>query len=496
VIGRLSLRTRLVALSAALLAVGLLVAAGAAQALLSGHLIAQLDGLLRPAASALARTPVAQAQDSGQRLQREKSIGLFGSPVDVYYLDRSGRVVTELSIFQNPGQPAPQLPPLDSAAAARRVSPFTVPSQSGDGQWRVVARRYSGATPASGSPATVVIATSMNQVDATISTLRSIFLAVDAGLLAVLAVAGWFAIRSGLRPLTRIEETAAAIADGDLSRRIPDLAAPTTEVGRLAAALNGMLLQIETAFRARADSETRMRRFVADASHELRTPLVGIKGSTDLYRMGSREDVDAMIARIAGESERLTRLVEDLLLLARLDEGPAAFPLHLAPADLRTLAADAFHDVRGLDPSRPVTLTGPDGGEQSPALALADEERLRQVVTNLVGNAVAHTPAGTPLRIGAGRRDGFAILEVADSGDGLAPEEAARVFERFYRADASRARSGPSRQGAGLGLAIAQSIVTAHGGRIELITAPGQGATFRILLPGLTDGDTTPDDYV
>jgi two-component system OmpR family sensor kinase len=489
-IGRLSLRARLVALSAGLLAVGLLVAAAAAQALLHGYLTAQLDGLLRPAANALARIPVSQAQDSAQQLQRA-GLGLFGSPIDVYYLDRSGHIVARVSVFQRPGQPAPRLPALGSAAAAGRVSPFTVSSQDGDGQWRVVVRQRSSASAADGSASTVVIATSMNSLDATISTLRAIFFAVDASLLAVLALAGWFAIRSGLRPLTRIEETAAAIASGDLSRRVPDLASPGTEVGRLAAALNGMLVQIETAFQARADSETRMRRFVADASHELRTPLVGIKGTTDLYRMGSREDVDTMITRIAAESQRLTRLVEDLLLLARLDEGPAAFPLQLAPTDLRTLAAGAFHDVRGLDPSRPVTLTGPGGGDPSPALALADEERLRQVVTNLTGNAVTHTLAGSPLRIGAGSRDGFAILEVADHGDGLSPEQAARVFERFYRGDASRARSGPSRQGAGLGLAIAQSIVTAHGGRIELTTAPGQGATFRILLPGITDDTST-----
>jgi two-component system, OmpR family, sensor kinase len=196
--------------------------------------------------------------------------------------------------------------------------------------------------------------------------------------------------------------------------------------------------------------------------------------------------------RIAAESERLSRLVEDMLLLARLDERSPSpgYPLHLAPADLRTLAADALHDVRALDPSRPVSLTGPAGGPPSPAPALADEERLRQVMTNLVGNAVTHTPAGSPIRIGVGTTDGYAILEVADQGDGLTPEQARRAFERFYRADSSRHRSAGA--GAGLGLAIVESLVTAHGGRVELTTAPGKGATFRILLPAIADSSSAP----
>jgi two-component system OmpR family sensor kinase len=338
----------------------------------------------------------------------------------------------------------------------------------------------------------------MNQVDGTINRMRAISLATGLALLGVLAALGWFAVRSGLRPLSRIEETAAAIASGDLSRRVPDLAAAGTEVGRLTAALNVMLVQIETSFAARAESEARMGRFVADAGHELRTPLVGIKGFTDLYRMGAlpeRQDVDRTMAHIARESERLAGLVEDMLLLARLDErslrtsgdnNPGdAFPLELAPMDLRTLAADALHDVRALDPSRPVELTGPGGGAPSSAPAFADEARLRQVVTNLVGNAVAHTPAATPIRIGVGTLGEHSVLEVADQGQGLTPEQGRRIFERFYRADGSRSRTTGG--GAGLGLAIVRSLVTAHGGQVELLSAPGQGATFRMLLPHLTD---------
>ncbi|WP_347877213.1 HAMP domain-containing sensor histidine kinase [Streptomyces sp. 8K308] len=317
-------------------------------------------------------------------------------------------------------------------------------------------------------------------------------------------MAGWFAVRSGLRPLSRVERTAAEIAVGDLSRRVPELGGPNTELGRLMAALNTMLGQLEAAFAARAASEARMSRFVADASHELRTPLAGIKGLTDLYRMGAlaeREDVGATMSRIARESERLTRLVEDMLLLARLDEralretgtpadvrAPDLPPeLDLAPTDLRTLAADALHDAHALDPTRTVTLSGPGGaGPPAWAPALADEARLRQVVTNLVGNAVTHTLPGTPVRIGVGTVGGHAVLEVADEGPGLTADQCDRIFDRFYRADSSRTRATG---GAGLGLAIAHSLVTAHAGQVTVDSAPGRGATFRVLLPRVAEGD-------
>jgi two-component system OmpR family sensor kinase len=229
-----------------------------------------------------------------------------------------------------------------------------------------------------------------------------------------------------------------------------------------------------------------MRAFVSDVSHELRTPLFGIKGSTELYRMGAlpeRADVDEVMSRIDRDATRLTALTEDLLLLAQLDEAPEG-QLDRAPMDLRTLAGDARHDLRTLDPSRPVELTGPGGtGLPGPAPVHADEARLRQVVTNLVGNAAAHTPPGTPVRIGVGTLGEHGVLEVSDAGPGLTPEQATRVFERFYRVDASRSRQRGG--GAGLGLSIAHALITAHQGQVELDTAPGLGATFRVRLPSM-----------
>ncbi|MBO4272338.1 HAMP domain-containing protein, partial [Microbispora triticiradicis] len=359
----------------------------------------------------------------------------------------------------------PELPRLD-AAAVRRLGGRPFDARDGHGAaWRVVA--VPRAAPITAGPGegpregaaeggTVVVAASLGGVRSTVGRLTLVCAATAAALMTSLAVIGWFAVRRGLRPLRAIERTAAAIAAGDLSRRVPVPAAPHTEVGRLAAALNTMLAQLEAAFAGRERSQARMRRFVADASHELRTPLFGIKGFAELHRMGGLPDVDHTLGRIESEAVRLVRLVEDLLLLARLDEGEDALPMDLAPMDLRTLAADAHHDLRALDPARTVTLTGPDGGPAGAAPVRGDEARLRQVVSNLVGNAVAHTPPGTPVRIGVGTvgtGSGGAegVLVIADDGPGLPPEEADRVFDRFYRVDGSRSRSRGGAGGAGLG---------------------------------------------
>jgi two-component system OmpR family sensor kinase len=312
------------------------------------------------------------------------------------------------------------------------------------------------------------------------------------GLLTVLVLAGvgYLVVRASLRPLVEVERTAAAIASGDLSSRVAE-GDPRTEVGQLSAALNGMLAQIETAFAEREASEEdarrseqRMRRFVADASHELRTPLTSIRGFAELFRQGAvtePAEVRRAFRRIEDEAAHMGLLVEDLLMLARLDQQR---PLDRSPVDLLPLATDAVEDARAVQPERPVRLEL--GNIDPPPVVTGDEARLRQVLRNLVGNALQHTPGDTPVvvRVSTCAANGVApgrvLLEVADEGPGMKPEDMARVFERFYRADPSRNRSDG---GTGLGLAIAGALAAVHGGTITLDTAPGKGARFCVELP-------------
>ncbi|WP_051468158.1 sensor histidine kinase [Actinomadura oligospora] len=479
-LARRSLRARILLLTVSLLAVGLLVSNAVVLAFLRVPLVDRVDGQLRSTGQLMARVPpgVLRALRPGQA--GGLSVDLV-SDLYVAYVSPGGEVTGSVRAGAHRQGPAPVLPRLDSASVAARANrPFETPSRGGHG-WRALVLPTT-----MGDGSRVVVAASLAEVDATLDRVRRNCLAVAAVTLALLTLLGRFAVAAGLRPLRRIEETSAAIADGDLSRRVPDFAAPGTEIGRLSTALNGMLARIETAVAAQAASEARMRRFVADAGHELRTPLAGITGFTDLYRMGAldgRADVDHTMDRIEREAVRLSRLVEDLLLLAHLDEhaGTDRLGLRPAPLDLRALAADALHDLRALAPTREVRVTGPGGGPAGPAPALGDERRLRQIVVNLIGNAVAHTPEGTPVRIGVGTEAGRAVLEVEDKGPGLSPEQTGHVFERFYRADGSRSRAAGG--GSGLGLAIAQSLAHAHDGTLEVRSSPGEGALFRLTLP-------------
>lgn len=485
---RLSLRARLLLLTAGLLLAGLSILGALVSDRLERYQLDRLDGQLRSMTELISRAsgPPPAANPAARPDLVDPALDLLGTPY-VVYLDAGGAVVGGLNSSRVAGT---TLPPSDALRTVPRDgTAVDLPAADGSQRWRAVAR------PAVRWGGTVVSAAPLAEADATIAQLRTSSLVTGAALLVLLTAAGWFALGRGLRPLRRIEHTAAAIADGDLTRRVPDLAPPGTEIGHLAASLNTMLGQLEQAFAERAASEARMRAFVSDVSHELRTPLFGIKGSTELYRMGAlpaRSDVDEAMRRIDGEAARLTALTEDLLLLAQLDEAPDG-QLDRTPMDLRTLAGDARHDLRALDPSRPVTLTGPGGGGgPGPAPVDADEARLRQVVTNLVGNAAAHTPPGTPVRIGVGTVSGRAVLEVADDGPGMTSEQAGRVFDRFYRVDRSRTRTGGA--DAGLGLAIARSLARAHGGDVELETAVGEGACFRLWLPLEEPGDVSTVD--
>jgi len=250
---------------------------------------------------------------------------------------------------------------------------------------------------------------------------------------------------------------------------------PATEVGRLGASLNAMLSQIEIAFKERQASENRLRRFVADASHELRTPVTTIRGYAELYRHGGLAtpvDLDQAMRRTEQESVRMASLVDDLLLLTRLDEGR---PLARDVVDLGVLGVDAAADARAVAPDREITAE-----VAADVTVEGDEDRLRQVVGNLVGNALVHTPAGTPVAVRVHNGGGRAVVEVHDDGPGMTPDVAARAFERFSRADASRSRHAG---GAGLGLAIVRAIVVAHGGAVALESAPDAGTTVRVDLP-------------
>ncbi len=307
---------------------------------------------------------------------------------------------------------------------------------------------------------------------------------VSAIVLILLAGVGYFMIRRSLRQLVAVERTAEAIAAGDLARRVT-VADDHTEVGRLGASLNTMLGQIEDAFHARERSEMnaraseeRMRRFVADAGHELRTPLTSVRGFAELYRMGAVADeaeLARVMKRIEDEASRMGLLVEDLLLLARLDQQR---PLEHQPVDLLAIATDAVTDLRALHPERDLRLiTSPDG---DPPVVMGDEGRLRQVLGNLLANAYTHTPEGTHVRLSVAAEGPFAVLAVGDNGPGMRPEDAARVFERFFRADPSRVRSSG---GSGLGLSIVAALVAAHGGSVEVDSKEGVGTTFTVRLP-------------
>jgi two-component system OmpR family sensor kinase len=374
-------------------------------------------------------------------------------------------------IVTNPGVISQQSPQLPSTLRAGRT--FTVTSP----HYRVIVaqpKTYPFRDPNSGQisliRASMIVAIPLADVDHTLHHLLKVEIVVAFGVLLALAVIAWWVIKLGLRPLEDMQETAGAIAAGDLSRRI-DVVDENTEVGRLGIALNEMMQQIESAFAARAASEGRLRRFVGDASHELRTPLTSIRGYAELFRRGAAdrpEDLAKAMRRIEEEADRMGSLVDDMLLLARLDQGR---PLERQPVDLTRLARDAVDDA----PNRPVDFS-PNGAVFVPG----DELRLRQVLGNLLQNANRHTPPDTPVHVRVLNDDDEAVIEVADEGPGMATEDANRVFERFWRSDPSRTRSSG---GAGLGLAIVAAIASAHGGRAEVQSAPGQGSVFRVHLP-------------
>ncbi|WP_251044908.1 cell wall metabolism sensor histidine kinase WalK [Arthrobacter sp. ISL-5] len=457
----------------ALMLVALAVTGAGTLTLLRSYLEGQVDDKLKAAVES------AEQERSFSQIATPNTSVPTDYSVVVYYPGAAGRVLSDTR------DPRPDIDSITVDEARQRgFQPYQVRGTDNE-NWRVVAVSI---VDSNQQRAVVVIGLPLSTVDQVLG--HATLVVVGVGLLTLILaffIASWTVTRS-FRPLARVEKTAAAIAAGDLSRRVA-VENPDTEVGRLGRSLNAMLAHIEAAFAARMASEDRMRRFAADASHELRTPLVTIRGYSELYRHGaleSPEEIANAMGRIESEAKRMGSMVEDLLLLARLDEQR---PLQQKPVDLQLLAHDAVVDTQASDPTRVIALTGLNGGRAQPAPVLGDEAKLRQVVGNLVGNALRYTPEGTPIELAVGMRSGKddslqAVLEVRDHGPGIPDSEAPKVFERFYRADTSRTRDTG---GSGLGLAIVAAIVGSHGGSVRVDTTAGGGATLIVSLPARND---------
>jgi two-component system, OmpR family, sensor kinase len=520
---RTSLRTKLITAVLALVIFALAAMGIAGVSLLRGYLIGPTDNVLKNVG-----------------LQQAVLAAFGGDPGDQHELEVAGYAVwwvpeqgAPQSVVQQPASgtfgmsqgnvlPASSLTAIQSWLNANPETPTTVPGQFHGDRWRIIG--IGGAT-LDGAPGVVVFGVDVSSAYTTIGELTGVDLIVSVVIVFVLALVGYAVVQANLRPLVDIEETAREIADGHLNRRVPERD-PRTEIGRLGRSLNIMLSQIENAFHAREQSEAaahqseeRMRRFIADASHELRTPLTAIRGFAEYYRQRgglvrrwdrdkapeaagadpaetglTPDDLDRIMHRVEKEAARMGVLVEDLLLLARLDQQR---PLARQPVDLLLLAADAVHDARMLAPTRTIDLSVQPGAA---FIMVGDEARLRQVIGNLMSNALTHTPEGTPIEVSvssgtldpqAGDHTPAVILDVTDHGPGMTQEQAQRVFERFYRADQARTRTTG---GAGLGLAIVRALVLAQGGVTSVRTAEGQGATFRIALPLAPEAQGESDD--
>ncbi len=522
---RTPLRTKLIASLLALVAAALVAISVSSGWILKSYLTTQHDGQLQAVFNAVVNNP-ADGLVPGQVWMVKGTNVLVGVQEPGAPLSIPGGQ----SGIPNWGgsvqfQSLPAVPTSLAWADSNNGKLMTVRAQGSSDAWRVITEPVSyqlttdqGTIKVNG---TLIIGTDLGDVGTTVGRLVGAELIVGLIILVILTMAIIAVVRANLRPLVDIEETAGEIADGHLNRRVPERD-PRTEIGSLGRSLNIMLSQIETAFHAREESEAaahhseeRMRRFVADAGHELRTPLTAIRGFAEYYRQRggmvphwdnvapaapaawavppgasgagatglTPDDLDRIMQRVEKEAARMGLLVEDLLLLARLDQQR---PLARQPIDLLSLAADAVHDARLLAPARTIDLSVQPGAA---FLVIGDEPRLRQVIGNLMSNALTHTPDGTPIEvsIGSGTLDPrtpssppAVTLDVIDHGPGMTPEQAQRVFERFYRTDQARTRATG---GSGLGLAIVNALVTAHGGVASVRTAPNQGATFRIALP-------------
>jgi two-component system, OmpR family, sensor kinase len=472
-LSRLSLRARLLLAVAAVALVGLVVADIATYTALRSFLVDRVDDTLIAAHKPLIRSLYQPPQAIGPAPQGQSDLAALAAAAPGAFIelrDPTGDVRFSISTRGEFSKQTPRLP--DEVEGLERADDhgrefFTVDADHGDSEFRVRAERLSDGS-------ILMVALPLDDVNSTLQRLVVIMVVVTAAVLLGAVGLGLWLVRVGLRPLRGIETTAANIAGGELSARVPQ-ENERTEVGRLAMALNTMLQRIEEAFRQQQASEERLRRFVADASHELRTPVSAVGAYAELFERGAQQRPDDLARVLRGvrvETARMQALIEDLLLLTRLDEGR---PLEREPVELVALAGEAVEAAQMIGSEWPLSIEASE-----PVEVTGDRMALREVLDNLLANVRTHTPPGTRAMVRVLARDGEAILEVADEGTGLVDEDAARVFERFYRADPSRARD---RGGTGLGLAVVAALVEAHGGRVELDTTLGAGATFRVHLP-------------
>lgn len=458
------LRLRLVAIVLALLVTALSVSGVASGLLIRKYLTDRVDQELRAYADVAALVAAAQARSGS-------ALSLLPPDYAVVVVPLSEPDRTPIELVRAASEPAsPLIPALtDTDPRVQGGEPFSVGSRGGGSTtWRVVAGLNAN------GDAVFAVAKPLTGIAGTIAKFTSVAAAASIVVLLACALLGWYAVRRAFRPLRQIEDTAATIAGGDLTRRVPERASDD-EIASLARSLNAMLAQIERSFAVREASEVRMRQFVADASHELRTPVTTVRGYAELYRLGGLDDpdrLDAAMARTEMESIRMGRLVEDLLTLARLDQSQ---PGEERPVRLDRVAVDAVSDLRVRHPDHPVTE------RTVPVTVLGDIDRIHQVVANLLTNAAVHTPPGTAIEVEVAVVADRARLVVRDHGPGLDAEAAAQAFERFWRADPSRSRASG---GSGLGLSIVAAIVGSMGGTVRLAHPDdGTGTAAVVELP-------------
>ena len=470
-----SLRNRLILAVLAMTAVAIAGSDFAAESALKTFLVQQVDNQLdNVAGGSILRLDRAgidpnSGGDDGTPFRPVRPLRNVPSSTTITLLDIQGNVVGHLGGELENGNAQNLFKGFTpSVVIAHQAKPFTI--NQGEHQFRALARILPSGL------GSVVVSISLDSVTRTSHELTALFLLISIIVLAAIALLGWSLIRLSLRPLSKIEETAEAIAEGDLSARLEE-GNPKTEVGRLTKSLNTMLGRIEESFAVRIESESKLRRFVADASHELRTPLTAIRGFAELHRQGAvqgEEKTKELIGRIEKESIRMGSLVEDLLLLARLDQSRE---MAQDPVDLHHLIIEAVASARAAGPDHPITMDL----ENDDAYVLGDSMRIYQAISNLLANARTHTPKGTSITVSLHSTETERIVTVSDTGPGLSKEDQEKIFERFYRADPARVRTGSD--GSGLGLSIVDAVMKAHGGSVEVSSELGHGASFTLHFP-------------